>query len=161
MLTILFDESDRQTPAPAFRLQSSNGEMVALSDYYERSNLVLIFIPEEDSSSDQAFLKNILNQQARFERENARLLALYPQPIDDLVTNHPSNIPMLIDSQGTIRAKYTGLIAPDLIEMGDFVVFILDSFGAPYVCLVGSDLDEPIVDEILSWLLYISIQCPE
>jgi peroxiredoxin len=85
MLTILFDESDRQTPAPAFRLQSSNGEMVALSDYYERSNLVLIFIPEEDSSSDQAFLKNILNQQARFESENARLLALYPQPIDDLV----------------------------------------------------------------------------
>jgi hypothetical protein len=68
---------------------------------------------------------------------------------------------MLIDSQGTIRAKYTGLIAPDLIEMGDFVVFILDSFGAPYVCLVGSYLDEPIVDEILSWLLYISIQCPE
>ena len=161
MLTILFDESDRQMPAPAFRLPSSNGEVIALSDYYERSNLVLIFIPEEDSSSDQGFPENILNQQARIDSENARLLALYPRPIDDLVTNHPSTIPMLIDSQGTIRAKYTGLIAPDLIDQGDFVVFILDSFGAPYVCLVSSDSAEPIADEILSWLLYISIQCPE
>ena len=132
-----------------------------MHDYYEKGNLVLLFIPHDPSPSDQAAIKTIGDHQKRIEAENAHLLALTPQPLDSLIEKQFSEIPVLIDKNSQIRAVYSGLIAPGLIGEGDIIIFILDTYGAPSVCLVGQEPVEPIADEILSWLLYLSIQCPE
>jgi peroxiredoxin len=161
ILTILFDESDRQSPAPAFSLQSKGEDLIAQSDYYERNNLVLIFSPEDISPQEQISIDSILKQQTRIETENARVLTLHPQPIGNLTAEQSPTIPILEDVDGTTRAKYAGLVAPDLIRQQDVMIYVLDTFGAPYVCLVGEQVDESIVNEILSWLLYMNIQCPE
>lgn len=161
MLTILFDESKPQTTAPAFRLPDSGGNKVTLSDQYEKGNLVLLFIPDDPTARDLAAINEVVSQAKSIAAENAHVLALSSQPIERMDTNQQFPFPLLADAENATRARYAGLIAPGFIDERDLVVFILDSYGVPCVCLVGGEPEESFVDELLSWLLFLSIQCPE
>jgi peroxiredoxin len=161
MLSILFDHSVRQSTAPTFRLPTPSGEMVALNDYYEEGSLVLVFIPQDPTAGDRASLRGISDQLKNIEAENSRLLGIFTQPREDLDPNQNSAFPLLVDADGQLRSSFTKLVAPGLIGDENIFLFILDAYGAPYVCLVGQETGEDFADELLSWLLYISIQCPE
>jgi hypothetical protein len=55
-----------------------------------------------------------------------------------------------------------GLMAAELVKDTDGLLFVLDEFGAPYAALMGAEqAGERLNDEVLSWLQFISVQCPE
>ena len=135
--------------------------MVALNDYYENGSLVLLFIPQDLASGNMSSVNKIFDQIKKIEGENADFLAISSQPNYDLNPIQNSAFPLLVDAGGNLRASYTNLVAPGLIEEENILIFLLDTYGAPYVCLVGKEPGEDFVDELLSWLLYISVQCPE
>jgi peroxiredoxin len=135
--------------------------MVALDDYYEKGSMVLLFIPQDLASGDMAPVNELIDQQNRIEGENAHFVAISSQPFADLYQNQNLAFPLLVDAGGSIRASYTNLVAPGLVGKENIFIFILDTYGAPQVCLVGKEPGEDFVNELLSWLLYISIQCPE
>jgi hypothetical protein len=42
------------------------------------------------------------------------------------------------------------------------MLFVLDRYGAPYAALTGPELDDPgLQQEVLEWLAFIEVQCPE
>jgi hypothetical protein len=135
--------------------------MIALDDYYEKGSLVLLFIPENLAANELSVVNDINEQLNRIEGENAHLIGIFPQSFADLQTNQHPSFPILINTHNSLRESYTDLVAPGLIGEKDIMLFILDTYGAPYVCLVEQKHGENIIDELLSWLLFINIQCPE
>jgi hypothetical protein len=42
------------------------------------------------------------------------------------------------------------------------MVFVIDRYGAPYAAVVGADPADPgLHAELLEWLSFIELQCPE
>jgi len=62
---------------------------------------------------------------------------------------------------GSVRQKYASLMAPHLVGESDVMLFALDNYSAPYACLVGPQPESSAQDELLAWLRFIGIQCPE
>ncbi len=156
-----FSPIQRDRPAPAFRLPSSLGRPVALSDYRERGNLVLIFLPGLDAGS-RAALQNFAADMQEYEHWAARVLVIISGPGAESALEEAMAypFPVLADPEGTVRKAYTAL-RPDL-ALEEPMVFVLDRYGGPYAALAPSDLNDPALrQEILRWLTFIEIQCPE
>jgi hypothetical protein len=67
---------------------------------------------------------------------------------------------VLADPENKVRRSYLELM-PDGSQEGN-VVFVIDRYGAPYAALAGAEAGDPAVhEEILEWLAFIGIQCPE
>ncbi len=96
------------------------------------------------------------------------------------------DFPLLCDPANKVRQAYRGLMAENLIAQdasgASFasMLFLLDRYNAPYAALIGSKASRQagvyasaadyvadvfsrgdVQEEILGWLRYISIQCPE
>lgn len=66
---------------------------------------------------------------------------------------------MLADPENKVRCRYLELMPGGSQEN---VVFVIDRYGAPYAALAGAEAGDPAVhEEILEWLGFIGIQCPE
>ncbi|HEY5572404.1 MAG TPA: hypothetical protein VIK64_05240, partial [Anaerolineales bacterium] len=66
----------------------------------------------------------------------------------------------LADETGRIRRKYLDMLPVN--QKDACIIFVLDRFGSPYAGLIGDDLrGNEIQDEVLGWLDYIGLQCPE
>lgn len=67
---------------------------------------------------------------------------------------------LLADPEGETRGAYTALL-PDGTA-GDALLFVLDRYGAPYAALSCPEAGElAIQQEVLEWLAFIEVQCPE
>lgn len=169
MTWIYFDDSDRQTAAPAFSLERIGGGRVSLHDYYERSSLVVLFPSAgEDKAADRgspAVLDRFASRLDEIERAGAEVVALIPEARatpGSLYLDHALPFPVLTDPGGKVRENYASLMVPELVPPGSALVYILDIYGAPWAAYVGASLDEDgLVDEVLSWVVFIGIQCPE
>ena len=163
MLTIRFGEEDRYHSAPYFCLLTPEGRQVSLGDFYERSNLVLVFVPESCQSCPQ-FLQQLASRSQEFARENARLLAVFSpgsNRMPDLQEAIGGQIMLLEGPSQAVRTEYISLMAPGLVGNHDLLCFVLDTYGAPYACLAGPQPEPADQAELLSWLHFIGIQCPE
>jgi peroxiredoxin len=160
MLTIRFDEEDHHHPAPDFNLSARDGRQVSLRDFHERSNLVLVFLPGECPDCD-SFLHELASRSQEFRLADARLVAVLPKLAKELPAFAPTEIELLSDPEQAVRRLYAGLMAPGLVGERDLLCFVLDNYGAPYACLAGPRLEDTDLAEVLSWLNYIGIQCPE
>jgi peroxiredoxin len=172
MLWVRFDEQDRQIRAPDFCLNSIIGDTVCLDDFYELTNLVIIFLLDINSKDCQNALSNFARRKNDYKRFQSSVVFIFPQTLQEInrairlnlspkvVEKSPSLI--LSDPYDKIRRAYNGLMSETLIKDNDVTLFVLDSFGSPYTALISKDLDDhEIHTEILSWLQYIEIQCPE
>jgi hypothetical protein len=73
-----------------------------------------------------------------------------------------SCIPLLADENGTIRHRYVSLMDSGLVPSGECLLFVLDNYGVPYAAYVAPELDQAgLHTEIIGWLDYIGMQCPE
>jgi hypothetical protein len=53
-------------------------------------------------------------------------------------------------------------MVPELVPEGSALLYVLDVYGAPWAAYIGESLDEDgLLDEVLSWLVFIGVQCPE
>jgi len=158
-----FSHIQRERPAPSFRLESSQGESVVLSDYRGRKNLVLFFLVELDCSWCRAALQNFADRQREYQERVAQVLVVVSGPAAQLALEeaeaYPS--PVLADPEGTARQAYAAIL-PAPVRDNEPLVFVLDRYGAPYAALICPEPGDPTLQrEILEWLDFIEFQCPE
>ena len=133
-----------------FTLTSTLGQEISLSDYRGHSNLVLVFAGGSVDNPDLKVLAEIAadhNRQCTLERA-----AQISQ-----VANLP--FPLLVDEHGQIH-RSAG--AADKSAHPVIAIYITDRFGevfAVYRAAQGETM--PSAQEIIKWLTFINIQCPE
>lgn len=158
---IHFELIESNPPAPFVSLVSIQGYSVNLSQYRSRYNLVVYFPVALETG-----LRAIPSFTARLNdywAESAKVLVIFPDQGDQttiLAKAGDFPFPLLVDKANSARQSYLNLL-PDGINTGS-VLFILDRYGSPYAALVGEDPDtDNLQDQILEWLEFIELQCPE
>lgn len=95
--------------------------------------------------------------------ENTKVLVIFPHQEDKaniLAEASGFPFPLLVDMANSAREAYLNLL-PDGMNPGS-LLFVLDRYGSPYAALVGGDPDtDELQDQILEWLAFIELQCPE
>jgi peroxiredoxin len=158
-----FSEGQRRRRAPDFPLTTIQGRTVALDDYRGQHNLVLFFTHNGDCASCEALLRDFAARRADYRAQDAQVVAIVSATaanVGRLQAELNLSYPLLADPQADAHRAYMHLI-PD--EPGEkSAVFVIDRYGAPYAALIDADPDDPTVhEEILDWLAFIEVQCPE
>lgn len=158
-----FSHGQQHRPAPSFRLKSSRGEPVALADYRGRRNLVLLFLHRLDCPGCHAALQNLAKHRLEYQEHEAQVLVVVPTPMAELTvveTTEAHPFPLLADQEGVTRRAYAALLPGEPAE--EAMLFVLDRYGAPYAALICPEPDDPALPrEVLEWLAFIELQCPE
>lgn len=95
--------------APDFTATTTNGNVIALHDYFGRSNVVLYFYPEDDTAGCTVEACEFRDTKESFDGLDAVVLGVSG---DDesahraFTTKYSLNFPLLVDSEGTIADLY-------------------------------------------------------
>lgn len=146
-----------EPPAPSLPLQNMQGQTVAVSDYRGQSSVALAFLHAPTCPACRGVIENWAARQAEVEALNSKLLLILPAAPDDVSGLDPAAT--LLDPQGQLRRRYAQLLEFD--TEGQILVYVLDEFNTPYAAWVGAEPEGTIWEELLRWLLYVSLQCPE
>ena len=145
-----------------FTLTSTLGQEISLSDYRGRSNLVLVFVGGGVGSPDLKILAEIGADHARLQDEQTQVLAIMQCTQETAARiEQKANLPfpLLVDEDGRIH-RSAG--AADKSGHPATAIYITDRFGevfAVYRAAEGQTM--PSAQEIMEWLTFINIQCPE
>jgi peroxiredoxin len=173
MLWIRFDEQDRRTSAPSFCLSSYLEERVCLHDLYEKNNLVIVFMHDLDCQDCDPTINAFAERELEYRGQESQVLIIIPNGIQERGTSTriegflaaPSEemgARLLFDPGGVTRRAYAELMSSELVDEDDNILFVLDAYGAPYTAVIAKHFNNgDIHNEVLSWLQYINIQCPE
>jgi peroxiredoxin len=159
----IFEDGRQNRPAPDFKLVAPSGDELDLMAYRNRANLVMVFLHAEDCDVCEAMAGQLAEVgQDIFDRD-ARLALIYPSNGKPHLFQVPSDGTMVIslaDPGGKARRAYQEMV-PDA-RGTDVLTVVLDRYSAPYAALSA---DEPDLSDhprqILEWLDYIEVQCPE
>lgn len=140
----------------AFTLPDSTGHPVQLWQYLQRSNMLLFFHHGMNCAACEAFLLALAVHREAYRQEETVVLAIGP---DEQASNEQMAaqlgrpFPFLSDREGRIIAQQ-GLALPSLI--------IADRWGDIWAAWLGGATHQfPSEQDILQWLSFIEIQCPE
>lgn len=162
---IIFDDEDRRTPAPRFCLESVQHEQVCSDDYCEDCSLMLVFPPEHGGEGCADLLASFSSRLSEYASLDAQVLAILPYKWETLVEDPilaGLPFPLLADPGGKVRRSYAGLMDESLVTTEDILLYVLDSYGAPYSAYSGRDpLIPALHEDALNWLEFIGVQCPE
>lgn len=141
---------------PFVALRTADGERVTLGEHDARRNLVVVL--RGDGGPDDAtaaLLVELAASSARLVAEEARVIVI---DAGDVPPSAPSDWLLF----GTAPSLYARLdcVSADGRPRGG--LFVTDRFREIYVAFrEGGRGWPPTVDEVLSWLVFIGIQCPE
>lgn len=147
---------------PDFSLQSSAGQRIATSDYRARRNLVLALVGKPAGDAAHALLTELAAHYAEFVAEEAEVLAVVWGPVAEAdKAKHRDTLPfpVLADEDGAVHRAFGALNSN-----GGFAaaVYITDRFGEIFAAYrTGAGEPLPTVEEMLDWLRFIGLQCPE
>ena len=145
-----------------FTLISALGQPISLSDYRGHSNLVLVLAGGDSGNPDLVILTEIAANYAQFREQQAEVLAILQCDRERAVQiAHQTGLPfpILVDEDGRIH-RSAGAV--DGSGHPAVAIYITDAFGevfALYRTAVGQTM--PSVQEIVKWLSFINMQCPE
>lgn len=147
----------RRPSLPSFRLPSTRGP-VAPADYRGRRNLIVLFL-----AAGCADCRDLLHSVAERYREygelDAEVLAVLAGGLSQagaIAADLRLPFPVLADADGAIRAACLG--EEDSYHLA---VFVADRWGEVYWRRHGGDHAAIDQDELLGWLWFINLQCPE
>ena len=144
---------------PGFTLPDIDGSLVSLESYRGRSNLVVVFAADKIRERPvTTLLEELLVRTAELEFEVAQMLIVVTSP-DKADHGGPRGFPVLLDDGGRIHRT---VAATDTAGRPAPAVFVTDRFReifAAYLPESGPGL--PGAKDILEWLVFINIQCPE
>jgi peroxiredoxin len=144
---------------PDFSLPSSLGRPFRVSDFRNRSNLVLVICNLDNIEEISLLLPSLNAAASEISQENSSLALILPKTLDEvetIVDEYGVIFPVLADPdkkviQGKVHVNDPGL------EM-----YILDRYGeiaAVERVETAGFFPKPV--EILDWVRYLEIQCPE
>lgn len=139
-----------------FTLPDSDGQLVRSWSYRQRRNLVLFFHHGASCATCRALLHDLARSLEAFRDEEAVIFPIGPDlPAEAGVLARALScaFPLLSDPAGTIAAQH-GIEAP--------AVLVADRFGEIWAAWAGGAGHElPDVPEMIRWLEFIEVQCPE
>jgi peroxiredoxin len=143
-----------------FKLASTLGHEIKLSDYRGRANLVLIFGDRQEPTTSLAAL--LANEYAEIRNEQAEVLLVLQSSLARAARMQRElklPFPVLSDQDGHLHCNIGAI---DSQQNPGTTVYITDRFGevfGVYRTCEGTPL--PSLKEILDWLEFINSQCPE
>ncbi|HJS43826.1 MAG TPA: redoxin domain-containing protein [Gemmatimonadales bacterium] len=145
---------------PGFTLPEVNGSVVSLENYRGRANLVVVFAGEElDGSAVTVLLDELGARTDALTLETAQVLATASSRPAALSLRGRRAFPVLVDDGGRIHRRVG---ATDPAGRPAPAVFVTDRFREIFAAyLPGLSSTLPGAIEILNWLVFINIQCPE
>jgi hypothetical protein len=158
MLNIHFDPEDRLHPAPRFSLPTAGGGNISSADFYGQAALALLFLHGLDCAACRELAERLSACGTELAQAGAAALVILPQePSQSL----PLGLAAALDLDGSLRRAYASLMAEQLAREADVLFFALDEYGGPYAALVGEQPDAAGLQDLVDWMAYIGIQCPE
>jgi peroxiredoxin len=153
--------SENSIRAPYFRLLSASGEPYHLDQFRGRYNLILFFGHSLQCPACYEMLRQFSVLRDDYLDRNAKVLSIWSQDEALIMpTKKMIDFPIiLLDDQQITRRLYYDFIASE--DRQDAMIFVMDRFGSPFAAAVGDEFDITIHDEILNWLDFIELQCPE
>ena len=154
-----------ETPAkglqfPDLECTTVVGRRIRLSDYRGRSNLVLVFTDDRKTSAE--LLSQIAGSNDQFRSHEVEVIAVTQYPENECARiEEELRLPFAVlpDEDGRIHRKAG---AGDPQGRSAPVVYVTDRYGEVFAAWrARDDQTLPDVAEILSWLEFIDIQCPE
>jgi peroxiredoxin len=161
----------RMTPSPDgypakgdlirdFQLCTSEGRAVLLSDFRGRSKMVLVFTGEQ--AAGPQLLLDLEVHQKDFAETETRILVIVAgsqQHASELNQSLHLDFAVLADVGGQVH-RSAG--TEDQTGHPQAAVYITDRFGEIFAAYKAEQAESlPSVAEILRWVEFINIQCPE
>lgn len=147
---------------PDVTLPSGGRQNVRLSDYRGRLNLVVILAGGMDDENVTQLLASAARKHSDLLSEEAAVIAIVSK---NRAGRTPSvlradwPLVVLIDRDGHAHQAFNALDADGTAVPA---VFIADRYGEIYAEYHADGQHElPGIDEVLEWLSFINIQCPE
>lgn len=147
---------------PNWRFISPAGTGIQPGDYRQRVNLVIVFAGDKDCERCRALLKSLAVGDHDIRDQDARVLAVVAgSPQDAREVQERDDLPYAVvaDEGGRVHREVGALG-----EGPGFVVTVLvaDRFGEIY-SIYREDKYQPVptAGEIIAWLQFIELQCPE
>jgi len=131
---------------------SPDGSIIRVSDFRGRRNVVVIFSDQESDSPIQKLIQTVANRNDEIRNENAEIVIVAAGPT--------GSVPFRAISDDRYKLHRT-IGAVDSVGNALAAVCIADRYGEVYAAEFCSDTRCLSADDILDWLEFIEIQCPE
>jgi len=145
---------------PGVTLSVLDGSPVELERYRGRNNLVLIFAGDAlGAGPTSALLEDLVARSAELAAEVTQVLVVVDSRAAVAPQGDPGPFPILVDSDAHLHRRVG---ATDAAGQPAPALFVTDRFReiyATYGSAEGSAL--PSAQEVMDWLGFINIQCPE
>jgi peroxiredoxin len=165
----IFTETERRTPAPAFRLPDSQGRTFAIDDNRGWGNVILFFAHHPDCPCCRETLNEFAARRLEYGADNAKPVVVLPSAPDVVATlDYP--FPVLAGEHAAAWLRYAEMLgvhdAPGGAPTGEgkppVMFFVIDRYGSACAGAALPDADAPeLHTELLEWLDFIEMQCPE
>ncbi len=143
---------------PDVRLRQADGTLLPLVRFRQRRNLVIVLLGPDADGPGQALLQELSQARPAIQAEAAELLAVTTaSPQEARALSRRLGTSLLVDPEGALHRAALGPGAPDQGTPG---VLVVDRYGEIYAVL-RPDPEPPRVADILEWLRFIELQCPE
>ncbi len=147
---------------PLFDLPEADGGRVESWHYHGRRNLVLFLFNRADCLNCRTLLGLLSAEYENILVEEAELIVVLPgTPEEARALKHDFRLrcPVLYDKDQDIYRRLDALGAGGQPRAA---ILITDRYGEIYKAVVTEDERElPNITEILNWLNFVEIQCPE
>jgi peroxiredoxin len=145
---------------PGFMLSDIDGSSVSLESYRGRTNLVVVFAGDKmDESPVAVLLEELVARTEELTLEAAQVVVAVTSLPAAIPQSGRWTFPVLVDVGARIH-RHVG--ATDTAGRPAPAVFVTDRFREIYAAyLPGHGSALPGTKEILEWLVFINIQCPE
>lgn len=141
------------------RLTQSDGKPLRVSDYRQKQNLVILFIDDAGSGLLSRLVSTLSERYAEFKAEEAEILVVVGQR-DCLQPWLQVELPFPVVT--FIDSDMNGKAAAILSSQTGAAVYVLDRYGEVYASYHPDDTTGvPTADDLLEWLRFIELQCPE
>jgi peroxiredoxin len=144
---------------PDFSLPSTLGHPIRISDFRNRSNLVVIFSNPEELEGIQSFFAELDRAAPELVEENTQVVLVLPVAIEEAERRKDQ-----FELTSLILADEHRQVIDDLIHVHQpgTEMYILDRFGEIYaVERIETGGYFPPAKEIIAWVRFIEIHCPE
>jgi peroxiredoxin len=145
---------------PDFNLVASDGKRYNPGLYRHKKNLVLVFVQVVQCASCYMLLSVVKRDYQEIRALNSEVLFIISgnhQTVKDLQHQWMVPFPLLADPDDHVASKY---LETNLQHRP--VILIVDRFGVVWKYYIsGITKEEIMIKNVLEWLNYIEIQCPE
>lgn len=145
---------------PPANMVTPSGKAFSLGQFHGRRNLVVV-LPGAGASSEavERLLTQLARGRAALDEEKAEVLVVLPGDADGPRDEAFRALTVLVDEDARF---YRSMGAVDTAGRAAPALYITDLYREIYCAVRPGDEQWPSsIDEVLSWLVFMNIQCPE